>query len=1128
MQAVSTATGREVAQVATLSSETTQMMGENYGQVADKFNKMADAIDKFSQTFDFLTEKVSSTRQIPGVELAVNITEHMNPMLGGILNSVLNVIDAMAKFHQKMIDLRIESIKTGAAFAMSAAEIKRYSGQQLAMFGQLQSTLFISKQQFDDYQRFLRTSAFGVRDLEQPILVQGKQAAALTYVFAIASRTTVEMDDMLRDIEAMSTKMGHAGKNQQEIFQGAIRSYVEMMEVSQRLGGVSVPYIRQQVFQAISGQEAAITNSEAKMHSLTNAFEKFWVGLGPGERGLAGEFLQKLNKGFMDMEIGMAAWMATPQAGGQMGDLTDALDLLMAFRSGEGQGDISAATQKLNARLTETFHVPVESWENFNKDARNKNAQASAQHMAQVGMIMKMFKTPYDESEKLMHLIAVQNDPTKGKTERESAAKGVGDILRGAADVQKMQLNFLERIERKVRGLFMKYMYEDSDATEELRNKIGTIQEFQKKMADEAVSKENARRQAAGQGKLTAQETDALRRSEMEKAEGTYYQLQESAQVGAFSGKSEAQIYEEGRTLMGVGSEEARSAGFGPAPPGVTPQVAPASAAGQKMARIIEENRGRVYGHTGRSSGTGAIDCSGFSGLFYEQLYEDIYKNDPEKLRRMKASIEAGYGYRPSQLQVTAGRLLNPEAFEPGRNQMIPPTVRAGDLIGVSRAGTSISATEHVAVIVDRGNGLEAWESRGGGGGFHGVQGQPLAGFLRAYNKWNVYFVRPRGMETPEAQRYLDIAAKAGKDGKTVTPDAAKSAGIVGTMKDWASTGWRWGVSTIRSWKDTAGWAMKGGMMAGSENFNGLYGATEGAFSSLHSGEFRVSPELAEKIRARGGVMATVTQAGLLQRADVESRRILSAYLKMRSGIDSLKDAKGVLGDLAIGTSPRFDLVAAGRPAGADREAAMRQYMLISGIMKTMNVGFDEAASIEARFRKLSEGGTIRADQTHPIPNELDRFSGLIKRIMLGEQRGVAADVPKTFAIAAPSAWGSMPQQSNLRDLLAAKAKSESWDYYKNALRENMLPPSVPAVPRQAQADQFIRPSQLPIEPRRQENPQLPPDMRQEKKAEASKQPIFIKPNVTNRITIGNVSARVDRIVMQPVNTSGESNDIPW
>ena len=865
------------------------MMSENAVSMADKFDKLSEGIEKFSRTFDILTEKIESVHQIPLVDVAVDMVEKMNATMGAVLKTTITAVGAFTAWQAKMIELRRTSIETGAAFGLTAKEIKKYANSQLSLQGELQSSLFNDKQTFDSYQKFMRNSAFGLKDLEQPIRVQEKTASSLKAAMAIATITGVELNDTLKELEAGATKMGGASKTQTAALEEAVRAQTNIIEMSAKLGNVSAPYIKQQIFQAISGQEASITNYGTKMNSLTKAFEAFWVGLGPGEKGLAGEFLQKLNKGFMDMSIGMAAWMAGPDTGVGMGDAAAGLDFLMDVRSGQGQGDTKTAITKMTNNLEKQFQGQrVDAWENLHGVERN-----AAAHSAQRGMIMKTYGVKDNEAEKLMHLFAIIKDPLSGANQLKDAQGKVTDILAGAADVNKMQLTYLQRANTYLKGIYMKTFYGDRKEMKELEKAIGTQDEFQKTMADKAVEAEKARydKDPKLKGKWSAEVEEKVRSEASDKAAQRYGSLQDTAITGGFAGKGAKEMRTAAFALEDQGGGDT---GDGQAVGGKQAvNVDTSSPGGKKMAEIVQENEGRGYNLGGKGEGRSAIDCSGFTKLFYEKLYKSIYKDDPTKLKEFSKGLDG------SSAQVRGGQRLG-WLGSSDTNRTLPSGVGAGDLIGLAFPGADVS---HVAVIVPgETGGLQVWDSAGGKSKVRGVQHYSVDHYLGMYaRKMNMVFVRPQGMATAEARKSLEGDKGASQQAKgpseTVAQPAveAKKTGSSKTV-DFAKEMLSVGVEKAESYwyasKDRALAALSFSNYLGLSNshYNGLLNATEGQRGKMDAGELIASSSAASKIRARGGVMSAVSQSGV--------------QLPSGQGLDILSSprfamaVRGVVGDL--------------------------------------------------------------------------------------------------------------------------------------------------------------------------------------------------------------------------------------
>ena len=869
------------------------MMSENAVSMADKFDKLSEGIEKFSRTFDTLTEKIESVHQIPLVDVAVDMTEKMNSTMGAVLKTIITGIDAFTAWQQKMIDLRRTSIETGAAFGLTAKEIKKYSNSQLSLQGELQSSLFNDKQTFDSYQKFMRNSAFGLKDLEQPIRVQEKTASSLKAAMAIATITGVELNDTLKELEAGATKMGGASKTQTAALEEAVRAQTNIIEMSAKLGNVSAPYIKQQIFQAISGQEASITNYGTKMNSLTKAFEAFWVGLGPGEKGLAGEFLQKLNKGFMDMSIGMAAWMAGPDTGVGMGDAAAGLDFLMDVRSGQGQGEIIPAITKMNNTLGKSFqNQRVDSWENLHGVERN-----AAAHAAQRGMIMKQFGVKDNEAEKLMHLFAIIKDPLSGANQLKEAQGKVTDILAGAADVNKMQLTYLQRANTYLKGIYMKTFYGDRKEMKDLEKAIGTQDEFQKTMADKAVEAEKARydKDPKLKGKWSAEVEEKVRSEASDKAAQRYGSLQDTAITGGFAGKGAEEMRTAAFALEDQGGGDT---GDGQAVGGKQAvNVDTSSPGGKKMAEIVQENEGRGYNLGGKGEGRGAIDCSGFTKLFYEKLYKSIYKDDPTKLKEFSKGLDG------SSAQVRGGQRLGWLGAS-DTNRSLPSGVGAGDLIGLAFPGADVS---HVAVIVPgESGGLQVWDSAGGKSKTRGVQHYSVGQYLSQYaKKMNMVFVRPQGMATAEARKSLEgdkdnVGAKDAEASSAETEPAkgdwaSRAKDLIAPANEWAKNTFYAGkamaeeVSGINKMKKFLGLSYQ-------SHFNGLLNATENQRGKMDPGELIASSGIASKIRARGGVMSAVSQP--VVQTPVKSQPLSGQGLDILSSPMFVAAVRGVVGNL--------------------------------------------------------------------------------------------------------------------------------------------------------------------------------------------------------------------------------------
>lgn len=473
-----TATEQEVSEVSQLAAENARLMKDNYSKIASTFDNLADAVEKFGDSFGVLTNKITSLHQIPVLDLGADVLKAFYPVAGLVTKLIIGTGEALLKVQDELISLKKESINTAAAFGLSSDKISRYASQQVSELGTLQTRLLASKQEMDQYQKFLRNSAFGLRDLDTPINAWRSHATALEYVFAISKGLGMDLNSTFKEFEAATTKMGKEGATQKEMLEGTVHIYEEIHKLSRTLGGVSAPYIKQQLFQAISGQEAAITNFTTKMDSLRKAFEKFFVGLGPGEQGLAGEFLEKINKGFMNMSIGMAAWIAPRGAGEDMGHLSNALDLLMKLRSGEDEGGIIEATRGYMKSISDFVQLPADSWEHIRHTYKGNIDSIATRHAAQIGITMKTFGVQYDEAEKLLGAMATLERADATPKEISDARKEMKSILEMAQNVQGKQKNLLEKISTHLRGMFLKYMFGDTDEYKNVQNLLGDRKSF--------------------------------------------------------------------------------------------------------------------------------------------------------------------------------------------------------------------------------------------------------------------------------------------------------------------------------------------------------------------------------------------------------------------------------------------------------------------------------------------------------------------------------------------------------------------------------------------------------------------------------------------------------------------------
>jgi len=1113
-----TATGREVASVATLSAETSGMMSENYSEITDKFNKLADAIEDFGSKFNVLTEKVTSTRQIPGVDIAVGVLDKMSPSLGAIANVTLNAIDLMAKLHQKMIDLRVESLKTGAAFGLSADEIKRYTGQQLSEFGRLHSTLFVSKEKFDQYQQYLRNSAFSLKDLQTPITAWRSQGQALDYVFGISQGLGLDLDDTLRSFEASATKMAAAGRTQEEILTGVVKSFEEIENMSQRLGNVSAPYIKQQLFQAISGQEAAITNYDKKMESLQKGFEAFWVGLGPGQQGLAGEFLEKINKGFMDMSIGMAAWMSTPAGGGEMGDLADAMDLLMAFR-GQGTGnEIVQGVQKFKARLQETFHVKLDAWENMRGQLGSEADRLAANHYAQIGMIMKQFKVGYDEGEKIAGLMAVIDDPASGRGQIENAKKELKGILSRGADVQKMQMNFLDRATTYVRGMYFKYMYGDSQQAKDIEKALGGLKEFQAEVAKQGLDAEMKAYRDAHEGKeMPQQMQEQVRQRYLDAGQSKYYDVMEAGLVGTYDKWRGSDVKREALSLA-LRTGGAESGLFDPSARGMdkgadTKQDVVA-AAGAGAARVVQLP-------------AGSIDTS-FENM--AKLIRGWTKKDQEGYteefkQRLAAMAKEYYDANRKQIPMTSGwrTYAEQEAIRRDKPWAAQP--------GTSRheKGTALDISKAVIEDLDRSGLLTKY-------GFDRPYLKEKGSRLDDRVHVQLSDVRPEIREAPVRETAAvvdkpgDVGGPAAKDDFRIG-DPANVAGEEQPASNIFAYLWREGKKkTLNMWYSYQLAKMKGdleaaGLKSGTfvgEKFNGLFGATEGETSSLHAGEMWLPREASYRIKALGGVMGAAQRVGGY-RLDESSRKLMEAVGSIMSGAQSLSSARRVVSQYGSLT-PRYGLQRRTVPAHTDRRPGaepMAHALIVQSLLRQTNIGQTEA-------EKLSDaiaGMQIDAGRSYP-KTTLDKFAELIRRVMIS---GAAAPVtppdvarPSVFAAEATPLFQRRDIQRRPEDL---------WPSIDPLVQRRLRtddPMAIAVPPRRTPQLESIRPSELPIPVRAGPAEQLPSRTDLDPQKLPQKQPVFIKPNVTNRVIVENVKASVGQIVVSTGISSGEANDIPW
>ena len=499
-------TGAEIAAVGENATKLQGMMGSSFGVIAEQTNKMAAAIENFGDKFSIMTGKITSTKQIPGVEELTMALTAVNPILGLVTKAGLAAVDAIAKIQQAIIDVKLESIKTGAAFGLSSREISQYASRQAALFGELQMSLRASQEDFDKYQKFLSTSAFRLGDLSTPIDTWGKRASATEKLFAVSKGLNLELEQVLRDTEDATTKMSK-GKTMEESLSGVLKMYHMIYETAIQLDHVSIPYIKQELFKAISGQYAAIDSFDDKMVELNKTFKAFFVGLGPGQQGLAGEFLEEVNKGFMSMSIGMSAWLATKSSNpAEVGTLSEALDLMMSFRN---KGDIVETTKQFVSKMQGMIGVEVNSWDGLQKELGKDASFAAAGHVAQMTMLQKQFKfANIMEAETFASLAHKMMQPgfDQNSADGKETAEKIGDIIKGAGNVAKKQLNYLDNIHTFVRGMFFKLVWGDTKGVQAVDKALGsredrerlvtqTLDERDKRMNVEKATKEKRDRE---------------------------------------------------------------------------------------------------------------------------------------------------------------------------------------------------------------------------------------------------------------------------------------------------------------------------------------------------------------------------------------------------------------------------------------------------------------------------------------------------------------------------------------------------------------------------------------------------------------------------------------------------------